>query len=95
MGDAALAVDPVSGSGVVRALRSARAGAGAVMELLGGAAADAIARYEAGRDAECTRYLHERAGYYAIEERWPDAPFWRRRQGERIIEPAPELAAVG
>jgi flavin-dependent dehydrogenase len=77
VGDAGLAVDPVSGSGVLRALASARAAADAVLSLLDGA--PHIDDYENERDQECTRYLFERAAYYACEDRWPDAAFWRRR----------------
>ena len=53
VGEASLAVDPVSGSGVVRALRSARAGAETALAILDGRA-HAIAEYEADRDVECT-----------------------------------------
>jgi flavin-dependent dehydrogenase len=78
IGDAALAVDPISGSGVVRALRSARAGTEAALALLNGRSPDTIKEYEARCDLECTVYLHERAMYYGIERRW-QSPFWRRR----------------
>lgn len=78
-GDAALAVDPISGSGVVRALRTAEAGATAVLVSLAGNTG-AILEYENARDAECTTYLEERAAYYALEERWTALPFWARRQ---------------
>lgn len=79
VGDAALAVDPLSGSGVVRALRSARAGAEAALAWLEGGASDAIAAYEAELDRACTTYLHERALYYGLERRWPESDFWQRR----------------
>jgi flavin-dependent dehydrogenase len=82
VGDAALAVDPLSGSGVVRALRMAAAAAETVMSTLGGEPGDrasAIAAYEHERDRECTRYLFERASYYAAETRWPRSAFWSRR----------------
>lgn len=78
VGDAALSVDPISGSGVPRALRTAKEAAATVLANLSGDAT-AITRYEYDRDSECTTYLLERAGYYQIERRWPDAPFWRRR----------------
>ncbi len=78
VGDAALAVDPVSGSGVIRALRTAEAAATTVDRLLRGDAA-AVAGYERDRDAEFTAYLLERAGYYAAEARWV-TPFWQRRR---------------
>ncbi|GIJ55509.1 NAD(P)/FAD-dependent oxidoreductase [Virgisporangium aurantiacum] len=79
VGDAALAVDPISGSGVVRALRTSRAAAEAVLAMLDGTEPSALAAYEAERDRECTTYLHERALYYGAERRWDAAPFWRRR----------------
>jgi flavin-dependent dehydrogenase len=79
VGDAALAVDPISGSGVLRALRTARAGADTIVEYLASQSTDSIARYEADRDLECTRYLEERAAYYALEQRWPEHRFWARR----------------
>ena len=81
VGDATLAVDPVSGSGVLRALRSARAAADTVSELLERphTGQETLAAYEAARDQECTNYLLERAQYYAAEQRF-DTPFWQRRQ---------------
>lgn len=85
VGDAALAVDPISGSGVPRALRSAKAAAATVLAMLRGETS--VAAHERERDVECTRYLFERAAYYADEDRWPEATFWRRRA------PAPEAPA--
>jgi 2-polyprenyl-6-methoxyphenol hydroxylase-like FAD-dependent oxidoreductase len=78
VGDAALAVDPISGSGVVRALRTAQEAARTVSAVLGGDNS-AILRYEAERNAECTTYLSERAAYYGLERRWPQDLFWSRR----------------
>lgn len=83
VGDAALAVDPISGSGVIRALQTAWSGAETAYALLGEGSGDAIARYEARRDLECTRYLEERALYYGQESRWPRASFWARRGAGR------------
>ena len=81
VGDATLAVDPVSGSGVLRALRTARAAADIVHDILTRpeTAQEALAKYETERDKECTTYLIERAHYYATEQRF-DTPFWQRRQ---------------
>jgi len=80
VGDAALAVDPISGSGVLRALRiGADAARTAIAALQGDAGA--IDRYEADRDRECVRYLAEWARYYAAEPRWRDGEFWARRAG--------------
>ena len=79
VGDAVLAVDPISGSGVIRALRSAKAGAETVLAVLEGRTTGAIEAYEAGRDTEFTEYLQERATYYGIEHRWNNSIFWKRR----------------
>ena len=78
VGDASLSVDPISGSGVIRALRTADDAASATLAVLNGDR-EAIDRYEADRNLECTKYLFELGAYYGIEERWPDAIFWRRR----------------
>lgn len=79
VGDATLAVDPASGSGVVRALRTANACAVATLELLHGTSCDIIQNYEADRDKECILYLQDRAAYYGMEQRWQKCPFWQRR----------------
>jgi flavin-dependent dehydrogenase len=81
VGDAALAVDPLSGSGVLRALRTGRAGADTAERILERphAAREALTAYEQARDAECTTYLIERARQYASERRF-DTPFWARRR---------------
>ena len=85
VGDAALAVDPVSGSGVLRALNTAEAAAQTVQQVL--AAGEQwrrpLAAYEAERNAECTTFLLERAEHYQAETRFADASFWHRRGGNR------------
>nr|WP_281723012.1 FAD-dependent oxidoreductase [Nitrosomonas nitrosa] len=84
VGDAALSVDPASGSGVIRALRTAAAGAVAALDLLQSVQPNAVEKYEADRDRECTLYLKEHARYYGMEHRWSESPFWRRRVGHRV-----------
>jgi flavin-dependent dehydrogenase len=81
VGDAALAVDPASGSGVVRALQSAHAGASAILDHLQGSPT-ALREYEAQRDVEWKSYLEQRTRYYRMESRWAASPFWRRRAVE-------------
>lgn len=73
VGDAALAVDPLSGGGVTFALRSAELGAEAV---LGG---DAGSYTEFVHDS-AVAYGETYARIYGAETRFPDAPFWRARQ---------------
>ncbi|HEU4347712.1 MAG TPA: tryptophan 7-halogenase, partial [Actinoplanes sp.] len=80
VGDAALAVDPVSGAGVLHALRTAADAAGAVAAMLArpSSAPALIGRYEAARDDECTHHLVRRRFYYGSERRYV-SPFWLRR----------------
>ncbi|MDM0076027.1 tryptophan 7-halogenase [Variovorax sp. J2P1-59] len=80
VGDASLAVDPLSGSGVLRALRHAREAATVIGEAIERPAHvdELIASFDAVRDSECTDYLIERAQHYAVEQRF-ESPFWRRR----------------
>jgi flavin-dependent dehydrogenase len=78
VGDAALAVDPISGSGVLRALHMAEAASGALLASFNGDES-AIGKYETERNVDCTSYLLERASYYSYEQRWTCSPFWQRR----------------
>ena len=73
-GDAALAYDPLSGSGFARALRSGMEAAAAVDAALEGnpPATDTRERFE--------RYLSRKTQYYALEMRWTESPFWMRRR---------------
>jgi flavin-dependent dehydrogenase len=85
VGDAALAVDPLSGSGVVRALRMAEDAARTVAHLLDdadGHGGRALAGYEASRDGECTAHLVERVQRYGAVRRFT-TPFWTRRCAAR------------
>lgn len=88
VGDAALAVDPISGSGVLRALSTAHEAAEAVVAMLRRPdARDPVIAWECARDEDCARYLDERAYYYAAEQRF-STPFWRRRHlGLRPLPP--------
>jgi len=86
VGDSSLAVDPVSGSGVTRALRSAAAAAEAIAAMNAGDGArwDPILEYEGARDREGVQFLTERAHFYGAENRYESA-FWRRRQHSPIV----------
>jgi 2-polyprenyl-6-methoxyphenol hydroxylase-like FAD-dependent oxidoreductase len=97
VGDAALAVDPVSGSGICRALRTAEDAAKTVIKVLSGEEVDpveAIERYEQRRNAECTEYLLERASYYGAEQRWQRHAFWARRCAMGIASAGGVVAAA-
>jgi flavin-dependent dehydrogenase len=78
VGDTALAVDPLSGQGLLTALHTG---------LLAGRALDAqlrndptpLERYRAQVAQIADAYQRDRADSYAQEQRWPSAPFWTRR----------------
>lgn len=70
VGDAAMATDPLGGNGIARALQSA-------LDLA--ADLDAPADLAAGQ-RRFAAYRELRARYYALEARWPAAPFWARRR---------------
>jgi flavin-dependent dehydrogenase len=85
-GDAAVSFDPLSSQGVVTALEMGRE-AGRVAA--GGSPLDYAERYR-----EVLRvHLAQRAAYYDLEDRWPDAPFWVRRQAPGIRNQAGMRAA--
>jgi flavin-dependent dehydrogenase len=79
VGDAAAAFDPLSSQGVTWALETGQMAVRAIDDLLRGAR-QAFADYDRAVQVEFAGYLRTRAGYYRQERRWPDAPFWRRRQ---------------
>lgn len=77
-GDAAMAVDPLAGNGLTRALLSGEAAGTAIAHWLLGRHDPAHA-YERWLNTSFTRYKKEHSDHYALERRWPDEPFWRRR----------------
>jgi flavin-dependent dehydrogenase len=79
LGDAAIVFDPLSSHGIAKGVEHGLLAADAVLSALGGDHA-ALERLSDGFAGEFTRYEQERIGYYAIERRWPRAPFWQRRQ---------------
>ena len=78
IGDAALCFDPLASHGLLNALHTALHGAEAAQRLLAGDR-DAAADYEAEIARLWRGYRRDRDGFYALEQRWPDSPFWRRR----------------
>ena len=79
VGDAAAAFDPLSSHGIGSALAGGVWAARAVAATLAGDET-AFAAYSERVFASYACYLWERHAYYADEQRWPDSPFWRRRQ---------------
>jgi flavin-dependent dehydrogenase len=77
-GDAAAAYDPLSGDGITKALRDAHALAGAVDRALDGEVAALTAYADRVRRA-FDAYVAQRRSYYALETRWPEHAFWKKR----------------
>lgn len=85
-GDAAVSFDPLSSQGLLTALTTGREAAGVALDLLGGRRG-AVQAYEDTLDRLYRDYLARKAAYYALERRWPTAPFWSRRAG-RVVSQA-------
>ena len=80
VGDAAVSHDPLSASGIPRALEAGIQAAAAIAAALQtGSFAPLEAHLRRVRQAFVI-YWQSRHRYYAIEQRWPEAPFWQRRQ---------------
>jgi flavin-dependent dehydrogenase len=78
VGDAACAFDPLSSTGVLSAVVSARRGAEAALRWL---CHDrpAAAAYAESLTVAWRQYLRERDEQYSHETRWANHPFWERR----------------
>lgn len=79
VGDAAAGLDPLLSQGLTRALEDGLAAADAIAGAQAGDAG-AFRAYQDRVFARFTAGVRLRAAFYAGETRWPDAPFWRRRQ---------------
>lgn len=77
-GDAAASPDPLSGSGISRALTSGWEAARSLMAARAGDAG-APAEYQRAAETEYRTYLRERARVYGRVTDWLDRPFWHRR----------------
>jgi 2-polyprenyl-6-methoxyphenol hydroxylase-like FAD-dependent oxidoreductase len=80
VGDAASCFDPISGQGIIKALRSGVFASYAVGDLLCRSDATGVARYRSLVAREFAEYRKTLAGYYALERRSAERPFWHRRQ---------------
>jgi len=78
VGDAAFAIDPLSGQGTYAALESGIRAAEVISKYhsMGNRALVDYASHERQR---FDQLLVERAAYYRLEQRWPNSPFWCRR----------------
>ena len=79
-GDAALALDPLSGQGILAALRSGIFAAYAAGDLLSKGDESGLPRYRHFIESMRDGYYRSRMRYYGEEQRWPRSEFWQRRQ---------------
>jgi flavin-dependent dehydrogenase len=79
IGDALIGRDPLSSSGIDFALASADR-AYALLCALANRGSDCTEACNAEVRSDFATYLSQRSAYYAMEDRWPDSPFWQRRQ---------------
>ncbi|MDN3577115.1 tryptophan 7-halogenase [Chitinimonas viridis] len=93
VGDAAGSYDPLSSSGIVRALDAGIHTGMAVVQALAGNRA-ALAQLAERHVGAYQQYLGTRASYYQMEQRWPDSNFWRRRQAVVTLAPDCQLVSV-
>ena len=81
VGDAAQAVDPLAGQGSFAALDGGIRAANAIFEYFHKGAAS-LRRYAQQEWRRFDELLVARSAYYRIERRWPQSPFWLRRQAD-------------
>jgi flavin-dependent dehydrogenase len=83
-GDAAAAFDPLSSYGISSALGGGYYAASAAADFLAGSA-DALPSYARLVGEAYAQYLLMRYDNYALEGRWPDERFWRRRALKKTV----------
>ena len=79
VGDAAICFDPISGQGIVAALRSGIFASYAIGDWLRSGDLRGLTRYRSMQQKSFAAYRRTLDEYYAREHRWRDNPFWRRR----------------
>jgi 2-polyprenyl-6-methoxyphenol hydroxylase-like FAD-dependent oxidoreductase len=85
VGDAALAMDPLSSQGIFNALYTGLRGAQALLQTLSSGADDTpLASYAARLAAIRAAYRCNAVDYYLMEQRWRAQPFWRDRHGAAL-----------
>jgi len=93
VGDAASCFDPISGQGIVKALRSGVFASYAAADFLCRGDDTGLARYRSLTVREFAAYRQTLADYYAPERRWAERPFWQgRQQGSVAATKFPPLA---
>lgn len=94
VGDAAMAVDPLSGNGIFQSLSSALQAPAVINTLLQRPERAALAQCFHARRVEQLFLRFARIGrdFYADEQRWAEQPFWQARRQWPDREPAHRVA---
>lgn len=89
VGDAAMAVDPLSGNGIFQSLSSALQAPAVINTLLRQPGRGRLARqfHQQRIDHLFLRFARTGRDFYALEQRWPEQPFWQARSGWPDVEP--------
>ena len=97
VGDAALALDPLSSHGITNALYTASQAAAAIETSLTGGGDAPLRTYSDSLAAIGAAYLNAKHDLYSQERRWPGATFWlaaqRRAALRRSHKRSPSLAS--
>jgi flavin-dependent dehydrogenase len=80
VGDAAVSFDPLSSQGILTSLVMGRGAGHALAAILTRGDQQPLIQWGAEYARLLEMHLRLRAAYYALERRWPTAPFWARRQ---------------
>lgn len=84
VGDALMGLDPLTSSGISGALSDAIAAVSVIKGQLEGNYGPAQ-QYALRANRTYTRYLAQRAGHYANEQRWANELFWSSRSGKKQL----------
>lgn len=89
VGDAAMAVDPLSGNGIFQALSSALQAPAVIHTLLSKPQNRELAKrfHQSRVDALFFRFARIGRDFYALESNWPEQPFWQQRSQWPDTEP--------
>jgi flavin-dependent dehydrogenase len=85
VGDAAVCYDPLSSYGISSAMGGGLHAADAVVECFEGEP-NALLNYETIIDRAYAQYIAMHREHYALERRWADEPFWKRRHSPRFAK---------
>lgn len=84
IGDAASAYDPITAQGITKALLNAYFAAEQIVENLQGQQED-FRLFNQYIQEQFDIYLKVRTQFYQMEERWINAPFWKKLREEKVL----------